>query len=154
MGRTNSRESVRSRFLASLVGERTLPTLVSAVFLKEEQADLSAVAIAELTFSMSFTGYRFFRRTVREERLVLFTVLPFASFTLKAHYSGRAAILWRERPGAFLVPSHRPFISSWTYRLALPFDVSRQDEVGFSPVNVVSLFVEAMPPVTLEIREL
>ncbi len=35
-------------------------------------------------------------------------------------YSGRAAILSRERPGAFLVPSRPPLISSSTYRLALP----------------------------------
>ena len=35
-------------------------------------------------------------------------------------YSGRAAILSRERPGAFLVPSRPPLISPSTYRLALP----------------------------------
>lgn len=35
-------------------------------------------------------------------------------------YSGGAAILSRERPGAFLVPSRPPLVSSWTYRLALP----------------------------------
>ena len=35
-------------------------------------------------------------------------------------YTGGAAILSRERPGAFLAPSHPPLISSWTYRLALP----------------------------------
>jgi hypothetical protein len=35
-------------------------------------------------------------------------------------YTGGAAILSRERPGAFLAPSHPPLISSSTYRLALP----------------------------------
>lgn len=35
-------------------------------------------------------------------------------------YSRGAAILSRERPGAFLVPSRPPLLSSWTYRLALP----------------------------------
>ena len=69
-------------------------------------------------------------------------------------YSGRAAILSRERPGAFLVPSRPPLLLSWTYRLALPSHAGcrESDEVGLSPVNVVSHFVQVAPPVTLTVR--
>ena len=53
-----------------------------------------------------------------------------------------------------LAPSHPPLISPVAYRLALPpFGRGRRaDEVGLSPVNVVSRFVQAMPPVTLMAR--
>ncbi len=62
-------------------------------------------------------------------------------------YFGRAAILSRERPGALLVPSRPPLISSWTYRLALPPRGRSHvaDEVGLSPVNVVSHFCPGDP---------
>ena len=73
----------------------------------------------------------------------------------RRNYSGRAAILSRERPGAFPAPSHPPLISPLTYRLALPprGQSHAADEVGLSPVNVVSRFVQAIPPITLMVRE-
>ena len=106
-----------------------------------------AVAIAELAFSMSGP----------ELPSLSQTVLPFLAShsdetaVMTRVYSGRAAILSRERPGAFLVPSHPPLVSSWTYGLALP-PPGRDpaaDEVGLSPVNVVSHCVQAIPPATL-----
>ena len=99
-------------------------------------------AVAELTFSMSSRAL---------------SLLPQRSFlsprvAVAIHgYSGRAAILSRAGPGALLVPSHSPLISPSTYRLALPSQGQRltSDEVGLSPVNVVSHFVQATPPGTL-----
>ena len=75
------------------------------------------------------------------------TVLPVLGRSPAAEYPGRAAIPSRERPGAFLVPSRPPLVSSWTYRLALPLGSPNcsADEVGLSPVSVVSHFCPGDP---------
>jgi len=96
---------------------------------------------AGLTFSLTCSSCHY-----------LHTVLPFTA--PMGDYSGRAAILSRTRAGPRFAPSHPPLISPLTYRLALPPpDRGRTtDEVGLSPVNVVSHFVRAMPPVTLMVH--
>jgi hypothetical protein len=77
-----------------------------------------AVALAGLTFSVSRLSRRHFQAGLHA--IPLFnTVLPFIADYLP-DYSGRAAILSRERPGAFPAPSHGPRISSVTYSSALP----------------------------------
>ena len=103
-----------------------------------------AVAVAELTFSMSCVSCHYFHNGPSFHREPLRRTSP----SQDRDYSGRAAILSRERPGAFLAPSHPPLISSWTYRLALPPQAGGRtaDEVGLSPVSVVSHFVQVTPP--------
>jgi hypothetical protein len=103
------------------------------------------VAIAGLTPPLSGTSCHYFHNGPSFHRDPL---------ARASDYSGRAVVLSRERPGAFLVPSLPPLLSSWTYRLALPRRPLRRhaDEVGLSPVNVVSRFVQATPPGTRMVR--
>jgi hypothetical protein len=104
-----------------------------------------AVAITGLTPSLSGANCHYFHHGPSFPRDPLAQV---------SDYSGRAAILSRERPGAFLVPSLPPLLSSWTYRLALPRRPPQRltGEVGLSPVNVVGRFVQATPPSTRTVR--
>ena len=80
-----------------------------AGFLKEEQADLvrsqSLANLLHVWDELSLLSQRSFLSPLDAEAV--------------RGYRGRAAILSRERPGAFLAPSHPPLISSVTYRLAL-----------------------------------
>jgi len=81
-----------------------------AGFLKEEQADLvrsqSPANLLHVLGEVSLLSQRSFLSPPNAEAI--------------RGYPGRAAILSRERPGAFLAPSRPPLISSVTYRLALP----------------------------------
>lgn len=79
-----------------------------------------AVAIAELTFSMSRWSSRLFRADWLASRFFTRSFLSSRVDSSRRDYSGRAAILSRERPGAFPVPSHPPFLSPVTYRSAFP----------------------------------
>ena len=74
--------------------------LTSAGFLKEVQADLYGVAIAKLAVSMSSSRCLYFHNGPSYRR------------DAARDYTGGAAILSRERPGALLAPSHGPLISS------------------------------------------
>ena len=79
---------------------------------------------------MSLTSPRYFR-TDLQAGPPFNTVLPFIAERHKCvpDYSGRAAILSRERSGAFPVPSHRRRISPETYSSALPPPVGGRSRI-------------------------
>ena len=131
-----------------LIGRVTRTTLAfedgflsSAGFPKEGRADLVAVAIAGITFSMSCLSRRYFheRACCKFVTPSFFTsVLPFVAGRNRAcrlryeTYSGRAAILSRETARRLpLVPSHRAFgrfvcrLIARPYRFALLPEGSR-----------------------------